>query len=235
MASKELTWEREMFEGADEIAKATLTDEQQALFRDIQDLEKKMYDRRHDSRYTRQQNEEFRQSKLFEIETRFYNANAKMAAALEDEDKKYRDAFMKRAEADPARLLVEQRRWEARYAGMSKDKLEAEAEKYLSSDGPAWTPDRLDLLGAALNRAKVKKIIYAPGGDRPEERTFREWVELRHGHEPWRKGREAFYTAKQMYESELGQATVLNSAGQLETVEIEKIYTAKTSMEEDGG
>ena len=222
--AKKLNWQREYFEGPPEM-QATLSDQQQDLLREIKALEQTMYNRKHDTRFTAAQNAEFREEKLYEIQTRFYAANEKMYAQLQQEAEAHRADFLRRTEADTSRLLLEQRRWENRYAGMNEDQLSEEAGSYATEQEPSkllsWTPDRLESLTAALARRK---------GSMAQE--LRKEMERKEYNQPWKYEKPEFHRAMKLYTPEYGAATVLNSFGELEKVDIAGVYMEKDSMQE---
>lgn len=218
-------YEREGFEGLDPVSAMVLTDEQQQLLKDVKALEQEMFNRRHDTRWTAHQNVEHRERRLHEIQVKFYEANSRTYEALREQLEKHKQDFLKRTEADPTRLLLQQRRWENRYGGMDREQLEAEALSYGTQNEPGklldWTPDRLDALSAAFVRhgkadGALQQAMQQKGYDRP-----------------WEYEKPEAYKALALYEPVYGQANVVNSVGQIEKVNIQKIYMEKTKMENE--
>jgi hypothetical protein len=226
MNPKQENWQRAYFDSEDPLLQATLTDEQQQLLKEIKELEGVMFNRRHDTRWTAAQNREYREQKFFEIQERFYARNAAMSAQLQQEAEKHRADYLRRTDADTSRLLLEQRRWENRYAGMSKAQLEEEANAYGSEKDPAkllaWSPDRLDALSAAALRVRKN----------PDEVLEKAKQERRYL-EPWRYEKPEFYQAMNLYNSEFGVARVVNACGALEDVPVAGVYMEKIQMDEE--
>ena len=218
-------YEREGFEGTERVSAMTLTDEQQQLLKNIKGLEQEMFNRRHDTRWTNQQNAEHRERRLHEIQVKFYEANTRAYEVLQEQAEKHKAEFLRKAEADPARLLLQQQRWLLKYGNMTREQLDAEAIIYGSETDSAkllsWTPDRLD----ALSSAMMKKG--QPDG------VLEQAKEQKRYEEPWRYEKPEVYQAMELYRPEYGRATVINSAGQIEKINIQKIYMERTKMENE--
>jgi hypothetical protein len=233
-----MSTERQWLTGdAGVFGKSLPTDEQKLLLKEIQKLEETMIHRKKHMGYTPQENQAFFEKELFEIKERYYFRSQAVADEFREKLEEARIRHLAERQKRVAEDALDLQRWQLRYGALSKDALIEEAQKYLHEGG--FSPDRLDVLNAALVKAGVKKVGYsqhiqgenAEGSGPVTEKPFGAWIEERHGREPYLEQNPELVKSLELYDQPFGSFRILGENGQFFQFDIDGAYMERTDGE----
>jgi hypothetical protein len=184
--------------------------------------------------FSAEENKVFLETEMFKLKETYYVRTQAVAEDLREQMEKAKQKYLADQQKRVAEDALELQRWQLRYEAMDKKALEEEARKYLHDGG--FTPDRLDVLNAALIRAGVKKIAHAEqridaGRETttpPQEKPFGEYLIERRYDEPWLHENPELTRSLELYDQSLGSFKVLDENGMINEMEIEAAYMEKT-------
>jgi len=225
-------FERDYFEGQTFYGDSILTEEQQLLKADLEKLEKDMVQRKRQN-FTAEENQEFFENRMFEIQQAFYLRNQQVAEelkqALEDKKKQYYINRKKNAVED----FVELQRLQLKYSALNDEELIKEAQGYIGEPNAEWGLDRLSVLNAELAKRGIDTINYAEtfegnleqGSGPVQTKKFTEWIQERGGDRPWEAENPEIMKALRLYDNPYGEFSALTEDGAIiPNLEIQAAY-----------
>lgn len=220
--------ERSYLEGNAEVfGKSFPTPEQKMLLEEIRELEKKMIHRKRHMGYTEEENQAFFEKEMFELKERYYFRNLAIADEVREDLEKAKQKHLTELQHHVHEDMLNLERWKLRYQTMSKDQLIDDAQKYLTEGG--FSPDQLDVLNASLSQAGVKKIGH---GEPVKQQSFSEWIDERHGHEPWFEQNPQLVKDLELYDQDLGFMKILGENDHLYEFNIDRAYLERSDGSE---
>ena len=220
-----------LFDGVTFYGQAELTDEQRMLKDDIAKLEKDMGSRKRQN-YSKEENRQYYEDRLYAIEEKFFLRNQAVAEGLREELEKKKKAYIAERKKNAAEDLVELMRLQLQYSAMSDDELTDQAQEYIRAPGPDWGLDKLQTLNAELRKRGIDKVGYASRETTEDgqtsgpvrEQTFGEWIKETRGDEPWVLQNPELMKALRLYDSPFGEFSALFEDGNVVAgMEIEKV------------
>jgi hypothetical protein len=210
--------------------KITLPPEQQELRRELERLEREMFERKR-MNYTAEEIQRYRYERIYAISEKYYISARGVADELRQRLDRARADYLRRRKESLAEDMLNLQRWKNEYASMDKDDLAAEFDSYLDAPSTAWDPDRLAVLSAELGKHGVKEVGHSPkdpGGQvdgTVQTKPVGEWIELKHGLEPWVLEHPGIVAGLRLYDSGFGCFSTLTEDGDVtEQFEIKKAY-----------
>ena len=214
------SWEREFIEdgamslihdGQLTVTGPLLTDEQKAMHGELQKLSAEMKRRKKHEKWSPAENQLYREEQLFKITADFYTANEARAERLKRDAEKVKAEYEKKR--NPTQEALSLHRYELEFNFMDKADVEKAALDFkFHGNSPAWTEDRVRVLKGMIAKHEIKDVDIE--GLKSTHKTT----------EPWRHEEPAIYKALELYTSEYGVANVLNDLGDVQRVEIAKIF-----------
>jgi len=221
-----------LFDGVTFYGRSEMTPEQEMLKNDIAKLEKDMESRKRQN-YSKDENRQYYEDRLYAIEEKFFLRNQAVAEGLREELEKKKKAYIAERKKNAAEDLVELMRLQLQYSAMSDDELTDQAQEYIRSPGPEWGLDKLQTLNAELRKRGIDKIGYGSRETTPEgnqaggpvrEQTFGEWIRETQGDQPWILENPELMRALRLYDSPFGTFAGLFDDGNIvDGLEIEKV------------
>lgn len=192
------------------------TDEQRALYRDVEKLNREIALRRRNNEPA-EEIQKYRDDEFLRLITEHHQANQARRERLLRDAERIKEAWSRRKARETTQDLLSLQRYQLRYDSMDKDKLRAAAVRLLEQGGSV---DELAVVNARLHQLDADGIRLE--GD-SNDRAFWDVVQEKKLDQSWRQDNPAVFKALDVFNTEVGETKVLTENKELVSVSIQDL------------